>query len=68
MADACTIAECITGPVRDRLIEVEGLVKDVKLYAAESGGWIYEVWIARRPVVIGWCHTREVAEAEASLA
>ena len=50
------------------MIEAEALVKDVKLYAAESGGWIYEVWIARRPVVIGWCHTREAAEAEASLA
>jgi hypothetical protein len=54
--------------VRDRLIVAEGQVKDVKLYAAESGGWIYEVWIARRPVVIGWCHTREAAETEASLA
>ena len=42
-------------------------VNDVRIYPAQSGGWIYEVWIAARPVVIGWCHTREGA-LEASLA
>ena len=41
---------------------------DVRVYPAQSGGWIYEVWIAARPVVIGWCHTREGAVLEASLA
>ena len=43
-------------------------MKDVSVYPAQTGGWIYEVWIAARPVVIGWCHTREAAEYEASLA
>jgi hypothetical protein len=28
---------------------------------------MYEVWIAARPVVVGWCRTREAAEQEASL-
>jgi hypothetical protein len=32
-----------------------------------TGGWIYEVWIENRPVVIGWCKTREKAEDEAAL-
>ena len=41
---------------------------DVRIYPAKSGGWFYEVWIAERPVVIGWCHTRETAVLEASLA
>lgn len=39
-----------------------------RLYPAEGGGWIYEVWIASRPVVIGWCHTQAAALQEASLA
>jgi hypothetical protein len=39
-----------------------------RLYPAQAGGWIYEVWIASRPVVVGWCHTREAALQEASLA
>lgn len=42
-------------------------VKDVDVYPAHSGGWIYVVRIAERPVVVGWCHTREAAEQEASL-
>lgn len=41
--------------------------KDVSVYPAESG-WIYEVWIAARLVVIGWCHTKEAAEHEAAVA
>jgi len=43
-------------------------MKDVNVYPAQSGGWIYEVWIAARPVIIGWCKTREAALLEASLA
>ena len=43
-------------------------MKGVKLYPGISGGWIYEVWIAARPVVIGWCRTKEAAEHEAALA
>jgi hypothetical protein len=43
-------------------------VKQINIYPAESGGWIYEVWISTRAVVIGWCRTREAAEQEAALA
>lgn len=43
-------------------------MKDVNVYPAQSGGWMYEVWIAARLVVVGWCHTREAAEYEASVA
>lgn len=43
-------------------------MRDVNVYRSESGGWIYEVWIAARLVVIGCCHTREAAVQEASLA
>ena len=32
-----------------------------------GGGWIYEVWIEHRPVVVGWCETRAKAEEEAAL-
>ena len=42
-------------------------MKDVNIYPIESGGWMYEVWIAARAVVVGWCRTREAAELEASL-
>jgi hypothetical protein len=42
-------------------------MKDVDIYPAQSGGWIYEVRIQNRAVVIGWCRTREAAEREASL-
>jgi hypothetical protein len=38
-----------------------------RLYPAQDG-WIYEVWIASRPVVVGWCHTQEAALQEAALA
>jgi len=37
----------------------------VKIYPSRSGGWIYEVWVAERLIVIGCCHTREAAEREA---
>jgi hypothetical protein len=43
-------------------------VKQINVYPADSGGWIYEVWFAERPVVIGWSATREAAEQEATLA
>jgi hypothetical protein len=39
----------------------------VKVYASSSGGWIYEVWVAARLIVIGWSRTREAAEHEALL-
>ena len=42
--------------------------KNVNVYPSQSGGWIYEVWIESRAVVIGCCRTREAAEHEASLA
>ena len=41
-------------------------MKRVNIYPATSGGWIYEVWVAARAVVIGCCGTREAAEHEAS--
>jgi hypothetical protein len=40
-------------------------MNDVKVYPSRSGGWIYEVWVAARLIVIGWSHTREAAEYEA---
>lgn len=43
-------------------------MKDINVYPAATGGWIYEVWIAARPVVVGWCATREGAEHEARMA
>jgi hypothetical protein len=43
-------------------------MKDVSVYPAQSGGWIYAVWIAARPVIVGWCLTREAAEYEAAVA
>lgn len=43
-------------------------MKDVNVYPSESGGWIYEVWVAARLVVIGRCETREDALHEAALA
>ena len=42
-------------------------MKHVNIYPAPSGGWIYEVWVAARAVVIGCCGTREAAEHEASI-
>jgi hypothetical protein len=43
-------------------------MKGVNIYPAQTGGWMYEVWIAARLVVIGWCRTREGAEHEAAVA
>ena len=43
-------------------------MRDVNVYRSQSGGWIYEVWIAARLVIIGCCLTREAAELEAAIA
>jgi hypothetical protein len=60
-------AECTAGPneVNNKLGEV---MKDINVYPSQFGGWIYEVWIAARPVIVGWCHTKEAAEHEAVVA
>jgi hypothetical protein len=62
-------AACIATALRDEVNKKreDASMTDVKVYAAEAGGWIYEVWIAKRPVVVGWCHTRVAAEQQASL-
>jgi hypothetical protein len=31
-------------------------------------GWFYEVWVASRVVVFGWCRTREGAQRAAEVA
>ena len=41
-------------------------MKKVSIYKSAADGWIYEVWIAARAIVIGRCLTREAAEAEAA--
>ena len=56
-------AELESYPVTEKRPPVKNVV-----YPSQSGGWIYEVWIAERPVVIGWCRTREAAEQAAALA
>ena len=43
-----------------------GVMKKVRVYES-AGGWLYEVGIAARAIVIGRCETREAAEAEAAL-
>lgn len=48
--------------------EIQSYRRMFRLYPAEGGGWIYEVWIASRPVIVGWCHTQQAALQEASLA
>jgi hypothetical protein len=40
---------------------------EVKIYPAKTGGWMYVVLVANRPVVIGWCETRHHAEQQAAL-
>ena len=42
-------------------------MKHINVYKSAAGGWIYEVWVAARAIVIGYCLTREAAEAEARL-
>jgi hypothetical protein len=43
-------------------------VNSVHVYPEASGGWIFEVRVAARAVVVGWCQTREAAEQAAALA
>jgi hypothetical protein len=57
----------MAAPLRDDVTSRTLQMKDINVYPAQSGGWIYEVWIAKRPVVVGWCHTRQAAEQQASL-
>ena len=40
-------------------------MKRVSVYPSPRGGWLYEVWIAQRAIVVGYCVTREAAEAAA---
>jgi hypothetical protein len=47
--------------------QTEADSRSFNIYPAQAGGWIYEVWIAARPVVVGWCRTREAALHEANL-
>ena len=42
-------------------------MRDTRIYVGGQG-WFYEVWIASRLVVFGWCATRERAEHEARYA
>ena len=43
-------------------------MKEIKIYPARDSGWMYEVWVAARALVIGHCRTREAAEEQARLA
>ncbi len=43
-------------------------MNNINVYPAASGGWMYEVWVEARAVVVGWCRTREGAVREASQA
>ena len=43
-------------------------MRQIRVYPAMDSGWIYEVWIAARAIVIGHCATREAAEEQARLA
>ena len=47
-------------------MQTGAIMKKVSVYKSAEG-WIYEVWIASRAIVIGRCFTREAAEAEAAL-
>ena len=39
----------------------------IRIYESSSG-WIYEVWIRGRAVIVGCCRTLEAATREAALA
>jgi len=43
-------------------------MNNINVYPAPTGGWMYEVWVEARAVVVGWCRTRESAVYEASRA
>jgi hypothetical protein len=40
---------------------------ETKIYPAQAGGWMYVVLFGQRPVVVGWCETRQQAEKAAAL-
>ena len=42
-------------------------MKSINVYAGRDG-WYYEIWIASRLVILGWCEDRERAERKAVLA
>ena len=42
--------------------------RSVKIYAADRGGWIYEVWLQNRVIVVGWTAERDLASRKAALA
>ncbi len=65
---ASTTAACTAEPEEEDNKKGGGIVNNINVYPARLGGWIYEVWIAARPTVVGWCRTREAAEQEAALA
>jgi hypothetical protein len=44
--------------------KVEVNMNNVRIYEGRSG-WFYEVWIASRLVIFGWCQSRERAEWQA---
>lgn len=42
-------------------------MNDIRIYETSSG-WIHEVWVMGRAVIIGCCRTSEAATKEAVLA
>src|SRR5690349_8236457 len=42
-----------------RVYATGAIMKRVLIYKSATGGWMYEVWIATRAIVIGHCRTRE---------
>ena len=42
-------------------------MRRINVYPARSG-WVWELWIGARIVLLGWCETRERAEVKARLA
>ncbi len=39
-------------------------MNSIRIYPGRDG-WFYEVWLASRLVVFGWCATRDRAELQA---
>jgi len=42
-------------------------MNSIRIYPGRDG-WFYEVWIASRVVVVGWCASRERAASQAAAA
>jgi hypothetical protein len=42
-------------------------MNSIRVYPGRDG-WFYEVWIASRLVIFGWCATRDRAEFRAACA